>query len=73
MIGINDVPSEKFQIADAQQLAAFASSQHIGMLGMWQLGRDSQCAAPATTTSEHCSGVTQSPWQFSQTLNAFAG
>jgi hypothetical protein len=73
MVGINDVPTEKFYVADAQQLAAFASQQHIGMLGMWQLNRDKQCPGPTTTTQETCSGVTQAPWQFSQTLNAFAG
>jgi hypothetical protein len=73
MIGINDVPTEKFYVEDAQQLVAFANAQHIGMLGMWQLNRDKQCPLPALTTQEDCSGVTQSPWQFSQTLGAFAG
>lgn len=73
MIGINDVPTEKFYVSDAQQLVAFARSQHIGMLGMWQLARDSQCALPTLATREDCSGVYQAPWQFSQTLAGFTG
>ena len=73
MIGINDVPTERFYVEDAQQLTAFANTQHIGMLGMWQLNRDKQCPIPALVTQEDCSGVTQSPYEFSRTLGAFAG
>ena len=73
MIGINDVPTEKFYVEDAQQLAAFARSQHIGMLGMWQLNRDKQCPVPAVVTQEDCSGVNQAPYEFSRTLGSFSG
>jgi hypothetical protein len=73
MIGINDVPEEKFTITDANQVVAFAKAQHIGMLSMWQVARDSQCPTPTTTTRGDCSGVDQAPWQFSQILGSFAG
>ncbi len=73
MIGINDVPTEKFYVEDAQQLASFARSQRIGMLGMWQLNRDKQCPMPTVTTQEDCSGVAQAPYDFSRTLGSFGG
>lgn len=73
MIGINDVSDEVFTLADAHKLADFASSAHIGMIGMWQLGRDSQCDGPTTETQLHCSGVDQGPWDFSRALGAFTG
>jgi hypothetical protein len=73
MIGINDVPTEKFYVEDAQQLAAFARSQHIGMIGMWQLNRDRQCPTLTVVTQEDCSGVPQAPYDFSRILGSFAG
>ena len=73
MIGINDVPTEKFYVEDAQQLASFARSQHIGMLSMWQLNRDKQCPMPTVVTQEDCSGVAQAPYDFSRTFGSFSG
>ena len=68
MIGINDVPAEIFTLDDARKLATFASATHLGMVGMWQLGRDRQCDGPTTETQLHCSGVEQSPWDFATAL-----
>ena len=73
MIGINDVATETFTLADAQQLAAFARSRHIGLLSMWQLGRDRACAKPVRTAQVDCSGVAQDPWQFARALGSFHG
>ncbi|HEX8104266.1 MAG TPA: FG-GAP-like repeat-containing protein, partial [Solirubrobacteraceae bacterium] len=73
MIGINDVAQEVFTLADAAELAAWAGENGVGMLGMWQTGRDKQCPAPTTTTSLDCSGVSQSPWAFTRALGAFRG
>jgi hypothetical protein len=69
MIGINDVPSEVFGLQDASQLVAWAGSEGVGMLSMWELRRDAQCAQPTTTTQINCSGVEQSPWAFSRALS----
>ena len=41
MIGINDVASEIFTLADARKLRRWARKNHLGGLSMWQLGRDS--------------------------------
>ena len=49
MIGINDTTDEVFTLANASQLVAYTKQHKLGMLSMWQLGRDKQCAQPATT------------------------
>ncbi len=68
MIGINDVSSEIFTLADARKLVRFAKRFGLGELSMWQLARDVRCKHPSSTTQEHCSGVDQKPWQFSRIL-----
>ncbi|WP_028065696.1 hypothetical protein [Solirubrobacter soli] len=40
MAGVNDNPLEVSTLADAQKVTAFAGDKHIGMLGLWSLGRD---------------------------------
>jgi GH18 family chitinase len=40
MLGVNDITSEVFSTADAQQLEDFARARGLGMLAMWSLGRD---------------------------------
>lgn len=73
MIGVSDVASEITTLADARQIVAYAKSRHLGMLGMWQLGRDRECDSPSTTTQLDCSGVPQGPWAFAKALGAFRG
>jgi Glycosyl hydrolases family 18 len=68
MIGINDTSDEVFTLANARQLVAYAKQQKLGMLGMWELGRDSQCAQPVTSAQTNCSGVEQKPWAFAKLL-----
>jgi Glycosyl hydrolases family 18 len=68
MIGINDTSDEVFSLANASQLAAYAKQQKLGMLSMWELGRDRQCAQPVTSAQTNCSGVSQKPWAFAKLL-----
>jgi hypothetical protein len=68
MIGINDVSTETFTLTDAQTLAAYARTNHVGLLSMWQLGRDRQCAQPTSSTQIACSSVNQAPYAFSHAL-----
>jgi hypothetical protein len=69
MIGINDTSDEIFTLANAKQLETSAAGQKLGMLSMWQINRDNQCATQTKTTQLSCSGVTQTPWEFSKLLN----
>jgi hypothetical protein len=68
MIGINDTSDEIFTPSDAAQLRQYAKAHKLGMLSMWELGRDKQCAEPVTTAQTTCSGVSQSSWAFAKQL-----
>ncbi|MEV7579426.1 cellulose binding domain-containing protein [Streptomyces erythrochromogenes] len=71
MIGVNDVTSEVFTVADATQLVEFAASKGIGRLAMWSSTRDKQCAAGAVNHADAtCSSILQQPLAFTR---AFAG
>jgi hypothetical protein len=69
MIGINDQSYEVFTVQDAATVAAWATANHIGMVGLWSAGRDHPCSP----TVDKCSGVDQTDWQFGTTLGAFTG
>ena len=69
MIGIDDFgPPEIFTTSDAITVERWATSQGIAELSFWALQRDSnRCTGPGGS----CSGVPQSPWQFSHTFEPF--
>jgi chitinase len=73
MHGVNDQAFETFGLADAATVQAWASQNHIGMLGGRSLGRDVQCPAPVAVAQSDCSGVTQDPYAFAEALGAFTG
>jgi len=54
MIGVNDVSTEEFTLADVDTLRTFAQQKQIGGLAMWSISRDKPCAAK--WASGICSG-----------------
>ncbi|MFD9338483.1 cellulose binding domain-containing protein [Streptomyces sp. NPDC060028] len=71
MIGVNDVASETFTVADASQLVDFAKSKGIGRLAMWSAARDRQCPAGAVNYADPtCSSVLQQPLAFTKAFAA---
>ena len=40
MLGVNDIKTEVFTLADADRLEVFARAKGLGMLSMWSLNRD---------------------------------
>ncbi|WED43275.1 chitinase [Legionella cardiaca] len=44
MIGVNDVNTEQFTLANADELRQFAQSKKLGGLAMWSIARDKPCA-----------------------------
>ena len=73
MIGQNDVDAERFTVADARGLAAFAVDNGLGRVSMWSLNRDAPCRGTFTNVVVHsntCSGVSQEALAFS---SVFAG
>jgi hypothetical protein len=74
MIGVNDVATEVFTVADAKQLAAFASSKHLAWLAMWSGTRDKACAGGAKAYADAtCSSIDQQPLDFTKALGAYTG
>jgi len=72
MIGINDVNTEIFQLADAQSLLNFANANsYITRLSMWSVARDNGGCANQGFASPTCSGISQSNWAFSNILKPF--
>ncbi|MFJ2954111.1 cellulose binding domain-containing protein [Streptomyces sp. NPDC087270] len=74
MIGVNDVSSETFTLADASTLADFATSKGLAWLSMWSATRDKQCPGGAQSYADAtCSSVTQSDGAFARALGGATG
>nr|WSX79338.1 cellulose binding domain-containing protein [Streptomyces sp. NBC_00899] len=74
MIGVNDVSTEVFTVADASQLVAFAKTKGLAWLSMWSATRDKQCAGGAQSWADaSCSSITQSAGAFSQAFAGYGG
>ncbi|WP_335977881.1 glycoside hydrolase family 18 protein [Streptomyces sp. CA2R106] len=74
MIGVNDVSSETFTVADAGKLADFATSKGLAWLSMWSATRDKQCAGGAQRYADAtCSSITQSDGDFAKALGSYTG
>ena len=77
MAGIDDYgsggetgPLEIFTLADARTVTRWAAERHIGELSFWALGRDNG-GCPGTPGSDDCSGVVQSPYQYTHIMLPF--
>ena len=77
MLGIDDYgsggepgPLETFTLADARTVTRWASEHHIGELSFWALGRDNG-GCPGTPGSDDCSGVAQTPYQYTHIMKGF--
>ena len=74
MIGVNDISSEVFILADAGALLNFAQSDpRVGLLSMWSVARDNGNSAGANFASPDSSGIAQSAYQFAGIFHQFDG
>jgi Glycosyl hydrolases family 18 len=72
MIGVNDIASEVFTLADAQALVDYAKTDpHIAELSMWSVARDNGNSAGAHYASSDSSGIAQHPFEFAGILHQF--
>ncbi|WP_179468874.1 Calx-beta domain-containing protein [Mycolicibacterium vinylchloridicum] len=69
MLGVNDVITEVFTVADAQALEDWARTKNIGMLSMWQVLRDTPGTLGQSTTS--ASGLGDPTGAFSNVFNDY--
>jgi chitinase len=68
MEGRTDAVGQVWGISDARALYQFALAHHLGRLSEWSLGRDQPCSGAPPQPSRSCSGVTQQPLEFSESL-----
>jgi chitinase len=71
MIGMNDTPPEVFTTNDAQALYNAARTNQIGLVAMWSVGRDQSCPNNGAYVASNCSGIVQTPFQFTSIFGAF--
>lgn len=72
MIGVNDVASEVFTLADAQALLDYARTDgNVARLSMWSVARDNGNSAGAHYASPDSSGIAQQPYDFSAIFHQF--
>lgn len=72
MIGVNDIVSEVFTLADARALLDYAANDpDVAMLSMWSVARDNGNTAGAHYASPDSSGIAQNPFEFAGILNDF--
>jgi chitinase len=65
MIGVNDIVSEVFTLADARALVDYAANDpDVALLSMWSVARDNGNSAGAPYASSDSSGIAQTPFQF---------
>ncbi|MGB7357632.1 MAG: Calx-beta domain-containing protein [Mycobacterium sp.] len=69
MIGVNDVTTEVFTVADAQALEDFARSTGLGMLSMWSVARDTPGSFGQATPS--ASGLDVPAGSFGNVFNDY--
>jgi chitinase len=72
MNGDTDESSETVSLANFETIFAFAQQVHLARLTFWAENRDRQCAA-GLDTGDDCSGITQSPFAFTDVLAAYHG
>ncbi len=72
MVGVNDISSEVFTLADAQALVNYAQTDsNIVRLSMWSVARDNGHSAGAHYASPDSSGIAQQPFDFSTIFHQF--
>ena len=62
MIGINDVAQNIFTLDNAKTVETFAEENKVGMIGMWELGRDK----PGTSGGYTNTGLSDPAYSFAQ-------
>jgi chitinase len=69
MIGMNDVVSNVFSVADARTMVEGARTLGLAGVHYWSLGRDKPCGKPLSAASDSCSGVDAATGAFDAILS----
>jgi chitinase len=68
MVGRNDMGMVT-TLDDARTVLGFADERGVGLLGLWSLARDNGGCPGLPQASPDCSGVVQSPYEFTDLFN----
>jgi hypothetical protein len=70
--GIDDFPrrTEVTYLSEAQDVMYYAQTHPISLITIWAIQRD-KGGCPGAIDSNSCSGITQSPWEFSHLLETY--
>lgn len=71
MNGITD-KGETVSIADFNTILSYAESHHIARFTFWSVNRDRQCSG-ANNGASSCSGISQSPYDFTKIIAKYHG
>jgi GH18 family chitinase len=69
MLGVNDLTTEVFTVADAQTLEDFAREKGLGMLSMWSIARDNPGSLGQATAT--ASGLAVAAGSFGDVFNDY--
>jgi chitinase len=72
MNGHTDEASETVDLEDMQTIVAFAATHHLGRVTFWSVNRDRPCGG-SLTSSDECSGISQTPFAFTDLIAGYHG
>jgi hypothetical protein len=72
MNGRTDESDETVSVADLDDMLAFAQTNHLARLTFWSVDRDRPCGG-ADTSSDECSGISQTPYAFTDIVARYHG
>ncbi len=72
MNGQTDDADATVTVANFQDIVSFAESNHLARLTFWSVNRDRSCGG-ADTTSDSCSGISQTPYAFTDLVAQYHG
>jgi hypothetical protein len=72
MNGETDESDETVTPADYQTILRYAEADHLARMTFWMVDRDRACAQ-GETPGNSCSGIAQTPWEFTTLTAGYTG
>lgn len=72
MNGATDDVGETVSVADFQTILTYATAHHLARVTFWMLDRDRSCPT-GTPPGNSCSGIDQTPWEFTSLTAGYSG
>ena len=72
MNGRTDEADETVTPADYRTILVYAEADHLARLTFWMVDRDQACT-PGESPGNSCSGIAQTPWEFTTLTAGYTG